>query len=128
MEITLKRVTFSPKFTIGRLEIGTTTIWTLEDPVRKGPKVYGQTAIPAGRYDVIWNVSNRFKRVMPLLLNVPGFEGIRIHTGNTVDHTEGCILLGQGADRVKGVIFKSRDAVALFEKLTKKQPFILNIL
>ena len=103
MEITLKRVTFSPKFTIGRLEIGTTTIWTLEDPVRKGPKVYGQTAIPAGRYDVIWNVSNRFRKLMPILLNVPGFEGIRIHTGNTVDHTEGCILLGQGAARARAL-------------------------
>ena len=128
MEITLKRVTFSPKFTIGRLEIGTTTIWTLEDAVRGGPKVYGQTAIPKGKYSVIWNMSNRFKRVMPLLLNVPNFAGVRIHAGNTVEHTEGCILLGQSADRVKGVIFKSRDAVALFEKLTKKQPFVLNIL
>jgi len=128
MNLELKRITFDPKYTIGTIQVGQTTFWTLEDTVRTGPKVYAKTAIPKGRYSVIWNMSNRFKKVMPLLLDVPNFIGVRIHAGNTAEHTEGCILLGMSADRVKGMIFKSRDAVALFEKLTKKQPFTLNIL
>lgn len=86
--------------TIGRLFVdGVDTCWTLEDPVRPaGVKIYGVTAIPAGRYQVIVNVSNRFKREMCLLLNVPGFEGIRIHGGNTAANTLGCLIVA--ANRV----------------------------
>jgi hypothetical protein len=69
--------------------------WTLEDQVRTGPKVDGQTAIPTGRYKVIVTPSQRFKRDLPLLLDVPGFTGIRIHSGNTASDTEGCVLVGQ---------------------------------
>ena len=58
-------------------------------------KVFGQTAIPAGRYEIIINFSNRFQQYKPLLLNVPGFEGVRIHAGNKAANTEGCLLLGQ---------------------------------
>lgn len=57
-------------------------------------KVKGKTAIPAGRYLVTINYSNRFKRKMPLLSNVKGFAGIRIHPGNTHENTDGCLLPG----------------------------------
>ena len=95
MNLTLKRTVFTDKSTIGTLSIdGVFYCYTLEDLVRNGPKVMHETAIPYGTYEVIVNMSNRFKRLLPLLLGVPNFEGIRIHPGNTAAHTSGCILVG----------------------------------
>lgn len=108
MEASLLRV-LSPLGTPGELFFdGQYECVTLEDPIRErwDPenedwlwksewKVPGKTAIPMGRYEVIINQSHRFKRRMPLLLGVPDFEGIRIHNGGTVEHTEGCILTGE---------------------------------
>ena len=72
------------------------TCYTLEDPVRPkdAPKVWGDTAIPAGKYPVAVRFSNRFQKELPGVQNVPGFEGILIHSGNTKADTHGCILLG----------------------------------
>lgn len=57
-------------------------------------KVYGKTAIPTGTYSVILSQSNRFKRILPEILNVPGWSGVRIHSGNKAEDTLGCILVG----------------------------------
>lgn len=107
MEIEVIRRIRTDHSTIGDLLIdGVFECLTLEDRDRglkkdmplediKAKKVYAQTAIPEGRYELIVNFSNRFQHYMPLLLGVPGFEGIRIHSGNTAANSEGCILLGK---------------------------------
>lgn len=83
-------------------------------------KVSGQTAIPSGRYRIIITPSRRFERPLPLLLDVPGFTGIRIHPGNTVADTAGCLLVGM--DRRAGQVLRSRVAFeALFAKLATTQ-------
>ena len=103
MELRLTRKTLGPVATLGDLEIdGVFECHTLEDKVREVVgepvalwKIGGETAIPAGRYRVIIDFSNRFQRLMPHVLEVPGFEGVRIHKGNTAADTEGCILVGK---------------------------------
>lgn len=83
----------------------------------KSKKVYGKTAIPAGTYNVIWNYSNKFKKTMPLIENVPGFEGIRIHAGNTHEDSYGCILLGE--NKVIGKVINSRATINKFYPLVE---------
>lgn len=96
MKLSLIRKSRSEDFTLGELFIdGQFFCYTVEDKVRPlGEKVLGKTAIPVGNYKMIINMSNHFKKEMPLLLNVPGFEGVRIHSGNTADDSEGCIIIG----------------------------------
>ncbi|UKK52651.1 DUF5675 family protein [Prevotella sp. E2-28] len=60
----------------------------------KAVKIKGQTAIPAGRYRIIFTYSPKYKKQMPLVSGVPGFDGIRIHSGNSNKDTEGCLLFG----------------------------------
>ena len=92
MELRVERTDFSETSTIGKLYVDDQfECYTLEDKVRP-VKIKGKTAIPAGRYEVIVNFSQRFGRMLPLFLNVPNFEGVRIHPGNTAADTEGCIL------------------------------------
>lgn len=96
MKLRLERFEFGDTFTIGKFYIdGVFHCFSLEDKVRQGEKVNGQTAIPNGTYSVIIDVSTRFGKQLPHILDVPNFTGVRIHTGNTSKDTEGCILLGQ---------------------------------
>lgn len=93
---------------------------TLEDRWRdlsKEPKVPGETCIPSGTYRVVIDYSNRFKRMMPHLLDVPYFSGIRIHSGNRREDTEGCILLGRHEQA--GLVSQSRVTIKRFENVLK---------
>lgn len=102
MNLILKREYFGDTFTVGKLYKDDQYIgYTLEDKVREvigAPvetwKQFGNTAIPTGTYKVLITMSNRFKMKLPQLLDVPGFSGVRIHTGNSSADTEGCILVG----------------------------------
>ena len=115
MKIVVVRDTFTENSTIGKMLIdGAFFCYTLEDTIRD-VKVQGETAIPYGTYKVIVNMSNRFKRLMPLLIDVKGFEGVRIHNGNTKEHTHGCILVG--ATKSKDFI---GDSKVTFNKLMTK--------
>lgn len=81
-------------FTTGTLHIdGEFKAFTLEDKIREVKVMHG-TAIPAGTYQIDITHSNRFNKPLPLIRDVPGFTGIRIHAGNTCSDTSGCVLVG----------------------------------
>lgn len=124
MEIQVNRIARKDGYTIGRMSLnGEYFCDTLEDTDRGlnstmplneilSKKRKGITAIPTGKYDVVLTFSPRFKRVLPLLLSVKGYEGVRIHAGNTAEDTEGCLLVGE--NKAKGQVLNSR---ATLEKL-----------
>ena len=116
MELKLNRIFLGSSATIGELLVNDKHLCdTLEDRVRpEGEKVYGKTAIPEGTYEVKLTHSPRFKKILPEILNVPNFSGIRIHTGNSSKDTEGCILVGTWDGEKEDWISDSRIA---FEKL-----------
>ena len=107
MKIKVVREFFSDSETLGTMYINDKFFcYTLEDFDRKlkqshelefiqSNKIAKRTAMPSGNYRVVLSVSNRFKRLMPEVLNVKGFAGIRIHGGNTHENTEGCILVAK---------------------------------
>lgn len=96
MELKLNRIFLGSSATIGELYVDREHIAdTLEDRVRpEGEKIYGKTAIPEGTYEMVLSYSPRFKKILPEILNVPNFTGIRIHCGNSSADSSGCILVG----------------------------------
>lgn len=118
MKIDLHRKWRKKGYSIGVLSVdGQRICETLEDEDRgldesmsladiKARKVHGQTAIPTGRYQVLYTYSPRFKKMLPLLDGVPGYEGVRIHPGNKATDTEGCILCGRNTE--VGTVTNSR--------------------
>jgi len=118
MKLRLERIHLKDNYTIGKLYINDIYFCdTLEDKVRDlnkdgdlddigEGKIYGETAIPYGIYKIVITYSPKYKRYMPLLLNVKGFEGIRIHPGNDNGDTEGCLLVGE--NKVKGKVINSK--------------------
>jgi hypothetical protein len=142
MNITLTRKHFSEKSTVGDLFINDKWFcYTLEDvdrqrqgfetilPWSSSLKIPRETAIPRGEYEIIVNVSNRFKKSMPLLLNVPDFLGVRIHSGNTAEHTEGCILVGKfkNPDMITGSRDAFKDLFKVIESTLKKEKIFILI-
>lgn len=141
MEILLQRIAKKAKYTIGKLYVNDQYFCdTLEDTDRgltqsmteqqiKSKKVYGETAIPTGTYRIIISYSNRFKKQMPLLLNTPGFSGIRIHTGNTEKDSLGCILVGK--NKAVGKVLESRDTYSklfsILQEADKKETIKITI-
>ena len=110
MKLKLKRIFGNENYTIGKLYIDDVYFCdTLEDKVRIlnsiKDKVKHETAISEGIYDVVLTMSPKFKRLLPLLLNVQYFRGIRIHRGNKAEDSSGCIILGE--NKVKGKVINS---------------------
>ena len=131
MELLLKRKFKGEKYTIGDLYIdGEFFCHTIEDKVRNLPekcpntpkwlmckckeKVMHETAIPAGIYKITLGESPKFKRILPIVHNVPHFLGILIHTGNTEEHSSGCIIVGKNT--VKGKVLYSKVTMAALMK------------
>ena len=133
MKLTLIRKWYTNKSTIGELFIYNEDTkkneffcHTLEDVVRTF-KISCKTAIDSGIYKVILTMSNRFKEIMPLLLDVNNFTGIRMHYGNRAKDTAGCILVG--IDKGKDVIYNSRKTFGeLMEILQKENDITIEIL
>ena len=129
MKIEVVRFMCGAVCTIGQLLVdGEPECYTLEDLVRPdgAPKVYGETAIPYGTYQVVITHSPHFGRDLPLLVGVPDFEGVRIHPGNTAADTEGCLLVGvhhtsstvtESRAAFDQLFPKIRDAIARGEKV-----------
>ena len=125
MTLTVQREPTLDGATLGSLYLdGAWFCFTLEDRIREQPgvpveqwKVPGTTAIPSGRYRLVLSLSARFQRILPEVLAVPGFRGIRIHSGNSLADTEGCLLVGSG--RSWGRVTGSRVAL---EKLMAVLP------
>ena len=124
MNLELKRIFKGKDYTIGRLFIdGEYFCDTLEDPVRQldsaDDKIYSKTAIPTGKYKVSMSIVSPKYSIrksynwcggrLPRLLDVPFFEGILIHSGNTPDHTAGCILVGE--NKIKGQVINSMNTL-----------------
>ena len=148
-KLTLERYFFSEHDTLGKLYITypnnlnkkeficdvveDTVRNSIDTPIDMFNKVYGETAIPYGTYQVIISMSNRFQKRLPELLNVPHFSGVRIHSGNTSKDSEGCLIVGNNPKQSKteSWVYNSRAVLTKFmtllEPLVKQGKVILEI-
>ena len=134
MKIEVNKIFKASNYTIGELSVNNNYVCdTLEDRVRvDGEKVYAETAIPTGTYTLVLSYSNRFKKVMPEILNVPNFSGIRIHCGNSSKDTEGCLLVGKWDGKTENWISDSKNSYnklypLLEEAFNKKENITITI-
>lgn len=142
MRLELRRRWFTRETTIGDLFVdGVWICYALEDRDRglersmllttiERMKIHGKTAIPTGRYRVELTPSARFKRVLPLLIDVPGFAGVRIHEGNDAGDTEGCPLVGleRGPDSIGQSSAAMRTLLPLLEQaVIRKEPITIEV-
>ena len=141
MIIDLHRKWRKSGYSIGILSIdGERVCETIEDADRglnqtdsletiKEKKIKGKTAIPTGTYEIKVTYSPRFKKNLPLLLNVPGYDGVRIHSGNTAEDTEGCILCGKNTEvgKVTNSRFWTGKVIEAIEKALKSGRVFINI-
>ena len=136
MDLKLIRSVFNSKSTLGKLYLnGDFFAYTCEDTVRDlngncSKKIKNETAIDAGRYEVVLTFSNRFQKYLPLLLNVPCFDAIRMHGGNTAADSEGCILIGAEGDmqgRIWNCASKVASLVAAMKEVEKKEKIFITI-
>lgn len=123
IKLRLKRIAYKDTYTVGKLYIDDIYFCdTIEDKVRElnsiKDKVAGETAIPKGTYKVILNVSPKFKRLLPRLLDVPYFDGILLHRGNEAKDSAGCILVGENKE-VGKVLNSTKYEIKLVEILKK---------
>lgn len=128
MNLKLIRKYFTDKSTIGELYIDNQFFCHILEDVDRALdskmsikrigwlKQYANTAIPYGTYEIVISYSNRFKKYLPLLINVPGYDGIRIHPGNYHTDTEGCLLPGVYNPKTPDFVGTSK---ITFEKLFK---------
>ena len=131
MKLLLKRIARKPLYTIGKLYIdGAYFCDTIEDtdrnlsqnmPLSEIQKIKQKdvTAIPTGTYKVILSKSPRFKKVLPEILSVPGFAGVRIHSGNTQYDSSGCLIVGE--NKVVGKVVNSRVTLAKLMEVLNNQ-------
>ena len=131
MRIELVRIALKDTYTIGKLYVdgkyfsdviedkdrGLDSSMTESEILEK--KVKGETAIPTGHYVINITYSPKYKRMMPLLLDVKGFSGIRIHSGNTAKDTEGCLIVGK--NKKVGMVLESRDTYKRLFKMMEGQ-------
>jgi hypothetical protein len=141
MKLRLERLWPKKDYTVGRLYVDDRLFCnTLEDRIvdknKNGvfdgdeKKVYGESAIPYGTYKIIYNWSPKFGRNLPRLLNVPHFEGILIHPGNTAADSAGCILVGKNTEvgRLTNSRYISDELNKLIDKAQQKgEPITIEI-
>lgn len=137
VKLRLERTFLGETYTIGKLYISDKYFCdVLEDRVvdkdksgkfeGKEVKVFGESAIPYGTYEIILNMSPKFKRVLPRLLNVPHFDGVLIHSGNTSIDTHGCLLVGLNKEKGKVINSKFYEE-ALVKELSKYKQISIEI-